>query len=141
MASNTPDFFADEELADFEGFLADIPGTYLAVLDEAGEVVACGGFDVDGEGVAVLTWGMVRRDLHRAGIGSRLLGERLDRIAADPRARRVRLDTSQHSRPFFERFGFEVTGHTPDGYAPGLDRYDMALELQAAGSTTVRPEK
>ncbi|HEX5224324.1 MAG TPA: GNAT family N-acetyltransferase [Solirubrobacteraceae bacterium] len=128
MASNAPEFFAEEEVADFERFLAELPGTYLVVLDDD-EVVACGGFDVDAEGVAVLTWGMVRRDLHRGGLGSLLLRERLDRIAADPRAHRVRMDTSQHSRPFFERFGFVVTKHTPGGYAPGLDRYDMALEL------------
>jgi GNAT superfamily N-acetyltransferase len=130
MTSNTPQFFAEDEFADFEHFLAEVPGTYLVALDDGGRVLACGGYDVDADAVvAVLTWGMVRRDLHRDGIGSRLLRERLRRAAADPRARGVRLDTSQHSRPFFERFGFRVTGHTPDGYAPGLDRYDMTLEL------------
>jgi ribosomal protein S18 acetylase RimI-like enzyme len=129
MAGNTPEFFAEEEIAEFERFLADPPGCYLVVLDERDGVVACGGYDVDADtGVAVLTWGMVRRELHRTGIGSLLLRERLDRIAASPRARRVRLDTSQHSRPFFERFGFVVTSHTRDGYARGLDRYDMVLD-------------
>jgi hypothetical protein len=42
----------------------------------------------------------------------------------------VQLGTSQHSKEFFARFGFQTTRVTPDGYAPGLDRYDMTLSRE-----------
>ncbi len=44
----------------------------------------------------------------------------------------VVLDTSQHSRGFFERFGFQQVARHRDGYGPGLDRCEMRLELNAA---------
>ncbi|WP_258078827.1 hypothetical protein [Xanthomonas arboricola] len=47
-----------------------------------------------------------------------------------PDVRRVILDTSQHTRQFYARFGFVVQQVTVDGYAPGLERWDMALDLQ-----------
>lgn len=43
----------------------------------------------------------------------------------------VELDTSQHTRGFYERVGFRVERVVPDGYAPGLDRCDMCLALGA----------
>jgi predicted GNAT family N-acyltransferase len=43
----------------------------------------------------------------------------------------VRLDTSGHSQGFFARFGFVTTRVTPDAYAPGLDRFEMVLQLGA----------
>ena len=50
---------------------------------------------------------------------------------ADPRTRPIRqiahtwcvlIDTSQHTAPFFARFGFEALRTIPDGYEPGLVR-------------------
>lgn len=43
----------------------------------------------------------------------------------------VALDTSQHTRPFYERLGFRTVRVTPDAYAPGLHRYDMRLRKPA----------
>jgi len=43
--------------------------------------------------------------------------------------RRIRLDTSQHSAPFYARQGFTVTQRTPDGFAPGMDEIKMTLDL------------
>ena len=43
--------------------------------------------------------------------------------------RAVSIDTSQHTVPFYERMGFRTTSVMRDGYAPGLDRCEMILEL------------
>ena len=51
--------------------------------------------------------------------------ERLAMIGREPQVRAVVLDTSQLSRPFYERHGFRAVAETPDGYGPGLDRIDM----------------
>ena len=78
---------------------------------------------------AVLCWGMVRGDRHRAGLGWVLLTERLDRIAADPAFRSAAIETTQHSRSFFARHGFVQTRQVPDGFAPGMDLVEMTLDL------------
>lgn len=49
--------------------------------------------------------------------------------ASDAGVGRVKLNTSQHTQGFYARFGFETEAVTPDGYAPGIDRWDMVLTL------------
>lgn len=45
---------------------------------------------------------------------------------------RIELDTSQHTQAFYARFGFTVERVVVNGYGPGLDRWDMALDLDRA---------
>jgi N-acetylglutamate synthase-like GNAT family acetyltransferase len=131
MRENTPEFFTQTELAEFGLWLRSNTSPYLVIEADSGGLIACGGYHVDvGAKSAGLMWGMVARGRHRQGIGSLLLGERLKRIAADGRALRVVLDTSQHSRGFFERHGFQVVSIQADGFGPGLDRCDMRLSLR-----------
>jgi GNAT superfamily N-acetyltransferase len=130
--SNVPDFFVEEERAGFAEFLDDLPGPYLVIVDEAGAVVGCGGHAVTpGTRCTYLCWGMVRRDLHGTGLGRLLFDARLDAIRADPGVDEVALDTSQHTRGFYEKRGFVTESVLRDGYAPGLDRCDMRLTLPA----------
>ncbi|KEF35024.1 hypothetical protein RDMS_04295 [Deinococcus sp. RL] len=131
--ANVPDFFAPHERAEFETWLQD-PGEYF-VLEDGGQVVACGGVWLGPEDrgrPAGLSWGMVARNAQRRGYGSQLLRFRLERLRALG-AREVHLDTSQHSAPFFARFGFREVRRVPGGYGPGLDRVDMMARLRGAG--------
>lgn len=73
---------------------------------------------------------MVRLERHRKGLGRALLHARIDAAKKDPGVRVIRLDTSQHTTGFYERFGFHITGVEPDGYGPGLDRCEMRRELR-----------
>lgn len=131
FASNIPDSFLESERADYAAFLDELPGPYFVVQDDDGEVVACGGFAVDpGTRQADLCWGMVRRDLHRRGIGDLLLRERLSRITSHVDVDAVRLDTTQFTHAYYERVGFQVQRVTPDGYGPGMHRYDMLLRVR-----------
>lgn len=127
---NTPRFFAQAERPDFAAFLAVLSDPYL-VIEEGGQVVACGGLYVrPGGQEAGLTWGMVERSRHRQGYGRALWEARLDWLRAHaPEVRAVVLDTTQHSAPFFARLGFGTVGVRPDFYAPGLDRHDMRLTV------------
>jgi ribosomal protein S18 acetylase RimI-like enzyme len=129
FASNVPDFFLPGEVDDYRAYLAAHGGGYLVLLEE-GHLAAAGGYAVSAEGEATLCFGLVERGRHRRGLGSVLLRERL-RLASDPAVQRVQLNTSQHNPEFFSRFGFAVTAIRRDGYGPGLDRVDMALELTA----------
>jgi len=132
--SNVPRFFRTHERPEFEAFLdAPLPGPYLVLEDEHG-IIGCGGwaFEDEARGLVHLCWGMVRHDRHGQGHGRTLLRERLGGIRADPRARAIDLHTSQHTRGFYENLGFVIRQVVADGYAPGLDRVDMRLDLAAA---------
>jgi predicted GNAT family N-acyltransferase len=129
--SNTPRYFAEIEKADFLAFLDDLPGPYFVLERVDGEALGCGGYAGEGEdpSVASLCWGMVRNDLHGQRLGERLLTERLTRIAAEPVFKTAIIETTQHSCGFFARYGFIETARMPDGFAPGMDRVDMTLDM------------
>ncbi|MDO4264699.1 MAG: GNAT family N-acetyltransferase [Deinococcus sp.] len=108
MRSNVPEYFAHEEMADFQGFLQGTPQPYFVLL-QGGEVCGCGGvalFPSEAAGTepepttAGLTWGMVRRDLHGWGLGYQLFTRRLAWLRQQrPEVSQVRLATSQHTAP------------------------------------------
>lgn len=124
--SNRPKYFTGPERDLFAAYLrrADEP---FFVAEAAGQVRGCGGFHVDGSGVGSLAWGMVHGSWHRRGIGTDLLRWRLDRIREIAHAWCVLIDTSQHTAPFFARFGFETLRVVAGGYEPGLDKVFMRL--------------
>ncbi|MGE7414149.1 GNAT family N-acetyltransferase [Methylobacterium tarhaniae] len=124
-------FFTDADRAMFEAFLAGLAVAWgYQVLERDGRVVACGGCTVEADGTrAGFCWGMVDRGLQGTGLGTRLTDLRLRAAAAIPGVTQVRLDTSQLTQGFYARFGFRPVSVTPDGYGPGLDRWDMVLRL------------
>lgn len=132
--SNVPAYFVAEERAAFVAFLDALPGPYLVLEDEDGSVAGCGGWAVVPETrTADLCWGMVSLHRHGTGLGRLLFDARLHGIRADADADAVALNTSQHTRGFYERRGFVIERVVPDGYAPGLDRCDMRLVLGDGG--------
>lgn len=128
---NTPRFFDGSEREGFAGFLDDQALRWpYQVIEQDGRIVACGGHAVEPDGVSVaLCWGMVEAGLHGRGVGRALTEARIAAARATPRIKRVILNTSQHTQGFYARFGFETAKVTPDGYAPGIDRWDMVLKL------------
>jgi predicted GNAT family N-acyltransferase len=129
--SNVPTYFAPVERKDFVLFLDDLRFPYFVLENDKGEVVACGGYAADkkDKAVAVLCWGMVRRDLHFGGFGKQLLTDRLRRIVAEQQFSTVMIEISQHSQGFFERFGFIAKEVVSDGFAQDLDLVRMELEV------------
>lgn len=127
--SNVPEHFRPDERAEFEAFLDALPGPYLVVRSAEG-VVGCGGYALRDDGrQADLCWGMIRSDLHGLGLGRRLTLERLERAMRHPGVETVALSTSQLTRGFYERMGFEVVSTERDGFGPGLDRCDMRADV------------
>jgi GNAT superfamily N-acetyltransferase len=134
--SNTPDFILPHEVAAYGAWLrracgpdAD-PGdacAYFVRDDPAGGLAACGGIAfAAGAPVATLCWGLVRRDLHRKGIGTAMILERLA-LAWARGVAVVAMDTTPAALGFFLRHGFAEVSRTRDGYGPGLDRIDLEL--------------
>lgn len=134
--SNMPRFFAAAELDDYSRWLdgliarhqpeAGADNYFVAVSGD--RVVGCGGFHLDLEKrEATMAWGLISSRHHKKGWGKKLFLHRLHVIRSLCPPCKVILDTTQHSFPFFEKFGFEVVQVTKDFYGEGLDRYDMAL--------------
>jgi predicted GNAT family N-acyltransferase len=131
---NTPRFFLPVEREDFEIFLLNyaVAWNYL-VIEDNGSIVACGGHDCDSDAKsASFCWGMVAKNLHGTGLGKMLTVARLSAAGAMPAVEKIRLDTSQHTQSFYVQFGFFPERIIRDGYGPGLDRWEMALNLGSA---------
>ena len=129
FVSNLDKYFAEYELDEFKTFLdyAATSNTYYVVVDE-GAVTACGGYEKMGD-VVGLTWGMVKRNLHGRGYGKALTVYRLNAIKVEYPGTAILIDTSQHTKGFYERQGFRVEAIEKDGYKPGLDKYFMVLDF------------
>src|SRR4029453_1848080 len=113
LESNTPEFFIPTDCDGYATFLDDLPAPYF-VLEQFGQIAACGGWALDTAGVADLTWGMVRRRFHRRGLGRELLRFRLNAIRNDGRATLVRVRTAQLVQGFFVREDFRLTSCSTD---------------------------
>lgn len=127
--SNLPKFFATEELPLFEDFLdQDIDDNYY-VVEENGHMIACGGIFLDKKSdEAGLSWGMVHANHHKRGIGKFLTEYRIDLLKKVYPSKNYKVDTSQHTAPFYEKRGFEILEIVPDGFAPGIDKYIMKMK-------------
>lgn len=128
--TNAPEFFALPERAEFLAFLHDGPSTPYLVLEASGQVVAAGGVSASASGWATLDWGMVARFRQRSGLGRRLMSERIALARGLVGVKGLRLQTSQKTRGFYNRFGFTVSAVLADGFAPGLDCVTMQLGFQ-----------
>ena len=128
--SNLPRFFAVEERDEFADFLQKITQSddpYL-VLQQESRIVACGGLSSERDTrQASLSWGMVDQNLHGQGLGRELTQARINLAKGMVGIDRLTLATSQHTRGFYERFGFVIQRLTPNGFGLGLDRCDMLL--------------
>lgn len=132
--SNLPTFFAAHERADFSSYLQHPQRRHdYLVLERGGRIVACGGVTLDDPDTAAFCWGMVAQGLHRQGLGTALAMARI----AQARARGVRrlvLNTSQHTAPFYAGLGFTETRTVRDGHGPGLDAVDMECKVALPGA-------
>lgn len=130
LKSNTPKYIDPSEQALFESYLVRDQIIYF-VLFEKNNVLACGGYGLNKQKTkAGLSWGLVHRKYHKKGFGSDLLKFRLKHIVSNYGNINVKLDTSQKTYKFFEKFGFMTEKVIPDKYGIGLDCYEMILKFK-----------
>tara|TARA_B100002052_G_scaffold298739_1_gene333269 strand:- start:4124 stop:4576 length:453 start_codon:yes stop_codon:yes gene_type:complete len=128
--TNTPTFFDYSEEKLFSSYLLKKDIKYYVLLNEMSQIVGSGGYAYNDKIKTVdLTWGMVDKRYHKNGFGYRLTEYRLQKITNKHPKSDVLLNTSQHTFKFYEKFGFQVTKITEDGYRKGLHKYDMIKVL------------
>ncbi len=130
-----PLYFAEEELPLFDAFLdrdALVRGPYLLVVKED-VIVGCGGIAMNeptkytNEPHVIMTWGMVDNKRHKEGFGKELLKFRIEESKKRYPGVKIALGTTQHSFPFFEKYGFKTVFYEKDHWAKGMDLYQMEL--------------
>ena len=125
--ANCPDFFLPNERDEYAGFLdAEYDG--YEVCEVEGRVVASFGLLRDNSDCDRLCWIMLDPDSQGVGIGS-LIMQRILSVGRASQSQLIYIAASHKSAPFFAKFGAIATGHTEDGWGPGLDRVDMELPL------------
>ncbi|MCC6365562.1 MAG: GNAT family N-acetyltransferase [Bryobacterales bacterium] len=112
--SNAPEFLHASERAGFAAFLDNPPGPYF-VLEHDGSVAGCGGYAFETPDMASLCWILVRRDLHRNGLGRLLVFSALRKITQDGDPMMVRLHATPLTAAFFEKQGFRMMETAGDG--------------------------
>lgn len=128
---NTPKFFSPAERGEFEQFLTNYAVAWeYQVIERNGILVACGGHAIDKDAKSFnFCWGMVASNLHGTGLGKMLTWARLAAASALNDIAIVRLDTSQYTQSFYAQFGFLTERIIHGGYGPGLDQWEMVLDL------------
>lgn len=133
LDSNVPEYFLASDRHEVGAFLDRLEGKgirYLVIEREHDEIVACGGVAVSDAKDARMCWGMVRRDLHRRGLGRMLLAARLIE-GAKMGAKTASLDTVPQVEALYARMGFSLASSTKDHYAPGWHRQEYVMALDA----------
>lgn len=130
-----PLYFAEEELPLFDAFLdqdIDARRPYWVVFSDE-RIVGCGGIGINEptkytkEPHVIMCWGMVHQDLHKQGFGKALLEHRIEQSRLIFPGIKIALGTTQHSFPFFEKYGFKTVYYEKDHWAKDMDLYQMEL--------------
>ena len=134
--SNVPRYFDAKEIKGFKRWLDGQDQGKRAYSNSSieqyktviiqGEVVACGGYYVvANQPIVRLAWGMVHCRMHSLGIGSHLTYARLEECSKLYPEYSIRIDTSQHTAPFYKKFGFEIECIEENGLGKGLHKFEM----------------
>lgn len=125
--SNIPKYFGPGEESGLRDFLEKFSDDYY-VCEIDGDIVGAGGIAVNADQTVSLCWGMIREDHLGTGRGRALTEFRINKAREKFGGLPLVISTSQHTQGFYERFGFRLTEHTPNGFGPGIDICKMRLD-------------
>ncbi len=126
--SNIPKYFGPAEEPGLRDFLTNASDDYfVAEINE--QIIGAGGLALNPDETVSLCWGMIRSDLIGKGLGRELTEFRIQKAGESYANLPLVISTSQHTQGFYEKFGFRLVEHTPDGFGPGIDICKMRREL------------
>ncbi len=127
--SNIPKYFGPDEETGLRDFLSEYPDDYF-VGEIDGDLIGAGGIALNKDQTVSLCWGMIRSDFLGKGLGRELTEFRIQKARERHGSLPLVVSTSQHTQGFYEKFGFRLIEHKPDGFGPGIDICEMRLEGQ-----------
>jgi len=127
MQENIPTYFAQDEQEDLKYYL-DFEIEQYFVLEADGQIVACGGINLEPEERSgVISWDIVRPAEQGKGHGRKLLEHRIAILKSMPDIDRITVRTSQLTYLFYQRNGFVLNQIVKDYWAKDFDLYSMEL--------------
>ena len=126
--SNIPKYFGPAEEPGLLDFLSDFRAGDYYVIEAHGDLVGAGGIALNDDQTVSLCWGMIRSDFLGKGLGRKLTEFRIEQAVGKHGLLPLVISTSQHTQAFYEKFGFHLISHTPDGFGPGIDICKMRLD-------------
>lgn len=126
--ANCPDFFAQNERADYEAFLDQIVTGYFVCIMDDSVVGAFGMSEVEVAERRRLTWIMLAAAAQGSGIGRTMVAEVMA-AARSTGASALDIAASHRSASFFARFGAREIRRIENGWGTGMHRIDMEILL------------
>ncbi|MEQ8245678.1 GNAT family N-acetyltransferase [Fulvivirga sp.] len=127
---NIPDYFAPEELNDFEEYLENHL-EYYYVVEDSYHIVGAGGINTTDRADTVrISWDFFHPESQGHGFGSELLNYRIETIKKMNTVKVIEVRTSQLAYKFYQKSGFELMEIKKDFWAAGFDLYQMRLLIK-----------
>ena len=127
ISLNTPIYFDTSEKKLFEKYLENRNENYF-IIEINKKIIGGGGFDIEKDHSASMSWGMIHPKWHRKGWGSKLVQYRIKEIKKT-NTQKINLRTSQKTWKFYKKMGFSLFQTQKNYWGEGLDLYDMKLAL------------
>ncbi|MEP7149096.1 MAG: GNAT family N-acetyltransferase [Acidobacteriota bacterium] len=126
--SNIPKYFGPAEEPGLRDFLTNVSADYfVAEIDD--EIIGAGGLALNPDKTVSLCWGMISSDHLGKGLGRELTEFRIQKASESYGNLPLVISTSQHTQGFYEKFGFRLVEHKPDGFGSGIDICKMRREF------------
>lgn len=126
---NTPEFFAPEEITEFEDYLEKFPETYY-VIERDGEIrggFACEYRQTDKSGR--INWIFIAPESKESGLGSEAVNFCFENFKSNKQIERLVIRTSQFAWKFFSKFGYRLIERIENYWAKGIDLYLMEMGI------------
>ncbi|AKD05198.1 GNAT family N-acetyltransferase [Pontibacter korlensis] len=125
---NTPQYFAEEEEADFIEYLNKHVESYF-VVEVEGKIIGSGGINYFPDKTARISWDIIHPAYQGKGVGKELLQYRVDYIRRNASVEVIYVRTTQLVYKFYEKAGFTLEKTEKDFWAEGFDLYQMKMVL------------
>lgn len=130
LKSNIPQYFAENELEDFEHYLQEEIEQYF-VMEIDKTIVGSGGINFENyRSIAKISWDIIAPTYQHKGLGKQLLQYRLAFIRSIPTVKSIRVRTSQLAYTFYEKNGFILKDIHKNYWAKGFDLYTMMYPIK-----------
>ena len=125
--ANCPEFFALNERLDYQIFLERNPTNYK-LLWLGSDLLGAFGLQQEGQFEGRLNWIMTCPKTSNQGLGTFMM-EQVIALADSLNIKLIHIAASQHSAPFFEKFGANATNFLENGWGQDMHRIDMSWQF------------
>lgn len=122
---NTPTYFDESELNDFEEYLEQKAETYLTIEVDDTIVSGTGYYINEDDNSGRITWIFFDPSYSGQGLGKQSVAHCLNILSKDKRVQKFIVTTSRLAYKFFEKFDYNINRIEKNYWGEGLDLYEM----------------